>query len=86
MMPEKGDTDEDTNKDTDGKQSALPVLYARSLHASGIASGMVIPAAAGFGIDKFFGTIAIFTILGTILGVVFGFWQLITIAIKENSK
>ncbi|MDR3182585.1 MAG: AtpZ/AtpI family protein [Planctomycetaceae bacterium] len=84
-MSEKKDSEENIGNNA-GKQSPLPVLYARSLRASGIASGMVIPAVAGFGIDKFFGTIAIFTILGTIFGVVFGFWQLIRITIKENSE
>ena len=41
---------------------------------------MVVPAIIGVGLDRLFGTVVFFAIIGVILGVVLSFWQLIKIA------
>ncbi|GHT14684.1 hypothetical protein FACS1894170_11870 [Planctomycetales bacterium] len=64
--------------------SSMSALYAWSARTSGIAIEMVVPAVAGFGIDQLCGTVAIFTIIGTILGVGLGFWQLVKLAASDK--
>ena len=56
------------------------VLYQWAAKVSGIAFEMVIPAVAGFGLDRLCGTLPILTILGAIFGMALGFWQLVKIA------
>jgi len=55
-------------------------LYQWSTRASMIALEMVIPAVIGVGLDRVLGTVALFAILGVMLGMALGFWQLIKIA------
>ena len=49
-----------------------------------VAFEMVTPALIGVCLDWFWGTVALFTIIGMVLGVVLGFWQLIKIAVSED--
>ena len=56
------------------------VLYQWSARMSGIAIELVIPAAIGVGLDRLCGTVVLFAILGTILGMVLVFWQLVKMA------
>ena len=58
----------------------LVTMYQWSAMASGIAFGMVIPAVIGVGMDRLCGTVVLFAILGTILGLALAFWQLLKIA------
>ena len=64
------------------------ILYQWAAQASVIALEMVIPAAIGVGLDRLFGTVILFALLGAVLGMTLGFWQLIKIAFNqtENSK
>ena len=55
-------------------------LYQWSARMSGIALEMVIPAAIGIGLDRLCGTVVLFAILGTMLGMALGFWQLLQFA------
>jgi len=55
-------------------------LFQWSVRMSGIALEMVVFAVIGIGLDRLCGTVALFTILGTILGMVLGFWQLLQFA------
>jgi F0F1-type ATP synthase assembly protein I len=64
--------------------SSMSAMYAWSARTSAIAMEMVVPAIAGFGIDQLCGTVAIFTIIGTILGIGLGFWQLIRLAASDK--
>lgn len=57
-------------------------LYQWSVRASMIAFEMVIPAVLGAGLDQLCGTVVLFAIVGAILGMALGFWQLIKIALK----
>jgi F0F1-type ATP synthase assembly protein I len=61
-------------------------LYQWSARASMIAIEMVIPAVVGIGLDRLLGTVALFAILGVVLGMALGFWQLIKIAQSDNGK
>jgi len=47
---------------------------------------MVIPAIIGVGLDRLFGTVVLFAILGVILGMALGFWQLIKFASRNETK
>jgi len=51
---------------------------------SGIALEMVMLAAIGIGLDRLCGTVVLFTILGTLLGMALGFWQLLRFAANSN--
>jgi len=55
-------------------------LYQWAARASVIALEMVVPTIIGVGLDRLFGTVVLFAILGVILGMALGFWQLIKIA------
>ena len=69
-----------------GDSSFYAHLYQWAVRASAIAVEMVIPAVVGVGLDRLFGTVALFVILGVILGMTLGFWQLIKIAHDENTQ
>ena len=56
------------------------LLFQWSARASAIAFEMVVPAVIGVGLDRLFGTVVLFAILGTITGMTLGFWQLLKIA------
>ena len=58
-------------------------LFQWSVRMSGVALEMVAFAAIGVGLDRLCGTVALFTILGTVLGMALGFWQLVQFA-KSN--
>ena len=68
------------NGNSDSDSRFRTALYQWSVRASGIAFSMVIPAVIGVGLDRFCGTVVLFVILGTILGMALGFWQLLQIA------
>ena len=55
-------------------------LYRWSARSSVVALEMVFPAIIGVGLDRLCGTVVLFVILGAVLGMVLGFWQLINIA------
>lgn len=58
----------------------VAVLYRWSVRASAVAFEMVVPAVIGIGIDQLCGTVVLFAILGTFLGMILGFWHLLKIA------
>ena len=58
--------------------------YQWAARASAIALEMVVPALLGIGLDRLLGTVALFAIVGVILGMALGFWQLIKIARIEQ--
>ena len=60
------------------------LLFQWSTRASMIAFEMVIPAVIGIGLDRLFGTGALFAILGVILGMALGFWQLLKFARSQE--
>jgi F0F1-type ATP synthase assembly protein I len=59
-------------------------LYQWSARMSGIAFEMVIPPLLGVGLDRLCGTVVLFALIGSLLGMALGFWQLLKIA-KEVS-
>ena len=59
-------------------------LFQWSARASVIAFEMVIPAVIGIGLDRLFGTIALFAVIGAVLGMIVGFWQLIKMADRKS--
>ena len=59
-------------------------LFQWSVRTSGIALEMVTFAAIGIGLDWFCGTVVLFTILGIVLGMALGFWQLFQFAKSSN--
>ena len=68
-----------TDKHEDG-DSFHATLYQWAARASGIALEMVIPVAVGVGLDQLCGTVVLFAILGAVLGMALGFWQLLQLA------
>jgi len=58
-------------------------LYQWAARTSVIALEMVIPAIIGVGLDRLFGTVVLFAILGIVLGMALAFWQLIKIATSQ---
>ena len=62
------------------------LLYQWAAQASVIALEMVIPAAIGVGLDRLLGTVVLFAILGAVLGMTLGFWQLIKIALHQTEN
>ena len=61
------------------------LLFQWSARASGIALEMVVPAVIGVGLDRLFGTVVLFAILGAISGMALGFWQLLKIARSQET-
>ena len=70
-------TDESNSNDGD---SFYATLYRWTTQVPVIALEMVIPAAIGVGLDRLCGTVVLFAILGTALGMVLVFWQLLKLA------
>ena len=68
----------------DGNAHFRATMYQWSVRVSGIAFGMVVPAAIGVGLDRLCGTVVLFAILGAILGTVLGFWQLLKMAHADD--
>jgi len=62
------------------------LIYQWAAQISTISLGMVIPAIIGVGLDRLFGTVALFVILGVILGMALGFWQLIKFANRNETN
>jgi len=60
------------------------LLYQWAARSSVIALEMVIPAVIGVGLDRLFGTVVLFAILGVIFGMALGFWQLIRFAMSQS--
>jgi len=77
-MLEESNSEQSNGSGNDPSFHAL--MYQWAAQGSAIALGMVIPAIIGVGIDRLFDTVALFAILGAILGMALGFWQLIKIA------
>ena len=69
-----------------GDPSFHVLLYQWASQISVISLGMVIPAIIGVGLDRLFGTVVLFAILGVILGMALGFWQLIKFASRNETK
>jgi len=65
--------------------SFYALLFQWSARTSVIALEMVIPAVIGVGLDRFFGTVVLFAILGAIFGMALGFWQLLKIARSQET-
>ena len=57
--------------------SFYALLSLWSSRASFIAFGMVLPAVVGVVVDRQFGTVVLFAVLGVFLGMGIAFWQLI---------
>ena len=62
------------------------LLFQWSARASAIAFEMVVPAIIGIGLDRLCGTVVLFAILGVILGMTLGFWQLLKFAQGEPAS
>ena len=60
------------------------LLFQWSARASMIAFEMVVPAVVGIGLDRLFGTVVLFAILGTVFGMALGFWQLLKLAKSQE--
>jgi F0F1-type ATP synthase assembly protein I len=71
---------EENNSENDRSRKDI----ALAVRIFNIGFEMVLPAIIGVGLDYLFGTVALFVILGVILGAVLGFWQLIRIASKND--
>jgi F0F1-type ATP synthase assembly protein I len=78
-----------------GNASVVPSSDTRSPAAQGfhlashvttISLMMVLPAGGGYYADKYFGTLPLFMVLGLILGLTAGVWQLIRLAQNEPPK
>ena len=67
-----------------GDSSFHALLLQWSTRASVIAFEMVVPAVIGIGLDRLFGTVALYAILGVIFGMALGFWQLLKIAKSQE--
>ncbi len=80
-----GDAD-DRRKDSPPDDDRAP--YAKAMDwASRIISAslmMALPALGGFFVDRWLGTAPWLLILGAIVGLVFGFWQLYKLAQLSN--
>ena len=63
-----------------GDLSFHALLFQWSARISVIAFEMVLPAIIGVGLDRLLGTVALFAIIGALLGMALGFWQLLIIA------
>ena len=74
-MSEKPNNNDDTN--------FYALLHLWAARSSSVAFGMVIPALLGVWLDRQLGTVALFAILGVILGMVLAFWQLFKFAKSE---
>jgi F0F1-type ATP synthase assembly protein I len=72
---------EENNSDVDRPRKDI----ALAVRISNIGFEMVFPAIIGVGLDYLFGTVALFVVLGVLLGAVLGFWQLIRIASQNDS-
>jgi F0F1-type ATP synthase assembly protein I len=77
----KGEPDQPEQKQRHSRSQSdrefYTVLYQWYAKGSAIAFGMLVPALVGFGIDELCNTLPIGIISGTIVGCVFGFYQLI---------
>ncbi|MDR3198335.1 MAG: AtpZ/AtpI family protein [Planctomycetaceae bacterium] len=73
---------EENNSDNDRSRKDI----ALAVRISNIGVEMVLPAVIGVGLDYLFGTVALFVVLGVLLGAVLGFWQLIRIASKSDNS
>ena len=70
-----------TNNDSHSSDAHFrTAMYQWSARMSGIALEMVVPAVIGIGLDRLCGTVILFAIIGTILGMALAFWQLLKIA------
>ena len=79
-MPDMSEPKSDNGNDP----SFHALMYQWAARSSGIALGMVVPAVIGVGLDRLLGTVVLFAILGTILGLALAFWQLIRIAMSQS--
>jgi F0F1-type ATP synthase assembly protein I len=61
-------------------------MFQWSVRMSAVAVEMVVPAVLGILLDSFCGTVAVFTVAGSVLGVSLGFWQLIQIARQKEDS
>ena len=71
---------ETSNGNGNDDRSFYALLYQQAAQVSVIALEMVIPVVIGVGLDRLFGTVVLFAILGAVFGMALGFWQLIRIA------
>ena len=67
-----------SNNDSDARFRTI--LFQWSVRMSGIALEMVAFAVIGIWLDRLCGTVVLFTLLGTLLGMALGFWQLLQFA------
>jgi F0F1-type ATP synthase assembly protein I len=47
---------------------------------------MVLPTVGGYGLDRVWGTLPVFLILGMILGLAVGMWHLMQLATSSDSR
>jgi F0F1-type ATP synthase assembly protein I len=74
---------EDTPISASGDNLSSKTNYALAARISNIGFEMVVPAVVGVCLDRLFDTVVLFAILGTVAGVLLGFWQLVKIAQKN---
>jgi hypothetical protein len=63
----------------------LAAAYQWAWRIIGLSLGMVIPGVAGYWIDQWLGTRALFTLLGFGAGMALGMWRLLRIAKSGDS-
>jgi F0F1-type ATP synthase assembly protein I len=62
--------------DSPDTRSPLAIAYEWASRIMVVSLEMVVPGLAGYGLDYWLGTKAVFVILGFILGMVLGVWHL----------
>ena len=70
---------------SDNRSPAAKGLHLAS-HVTTVSLMMVLPAGGGYYADLYFGTLPLFMVLGLILGLIAGIWQLIKLAQDEPAK
>lgn len=80
MSPDPAETDPETPDERTPFSKGASWAY----HVLGISLGMAVPGLAGYGLDYWLGTRAIFLFVGVTLGTVYGIWRLLSVAKQMN--
>ena len=71
----------------DNSDAAFRVLLLQwAVRTSSVSFGLVITILIGVWLDRLFGTVALFAIIGVIVGMALAFWQLIRFAYSGIDK
>jgi multidrug efflux pump subunit AcrB len=64
----------------DDDRAVIVKAYSRATRGITIAMVMTVPGIVGHFVDERFGTLVVFTVLGSVIGLTFGIWQLMKIS------